>query len=53
MNVHNKLSSTDLLYAKVLFNSKLQNMNKSAAFSWLLNHEPYCYYEDELRKKLL
>ena len=49
MNVHNKLSSTDLLYAKVLFNNKLQNMNK-VLHLWLLNHEPYCYYEDELRK---
>ena len=51
MNKRDKLSDTELLCAKKLFNYQCTKMSKSAAFSWLLSFEPYCYYESQLNKE--
>ena len=39
--------------AKILFQNQMKTDTKSVAFSWLLNFEPYCYCEEELKKELL
>jgi len=31
----------------------MQKETKAVAFSWLLNFEPYCYCEEQLKKELL
>ena len=49
----NKLSETDLEMAKILFQNQMKTETKAVAFSWLLNFEPYCYCEEELKKELL
>ena len=49
----NKLSEIDLEIAKILFQNQMKTDTKAVAFSWLLNFEPYCYCEDELKKELL
>lgn len=49
----NKLSETDLEIAKILFQNRMKTDTKVVAFSWLLNFEPYCYCEKELKKELL
>ena len=49
----NKLSEVDLEMAKILFQNQMKTETKAVAFSWLLNFEPYCYCEDELKKELL
>ena len=49
----NKLSDTDLEIAKILFQNQMKTDTKAVAFSWLLNFEPYCYCEKELKKELL
>ena len=39
---------------RMLFQNKLlKTETKAVAFSWLLNFEPYCYCEEELKKELL
>jgi hypothetical protein len=47
-----KLSEDEIKHAKILFQYQCSLMTKSAAFSWLLNFEPYCYYEMQLNKEL-
>ena len=49
----NKLSETDLEIAKILFQNQMKTETKAVAFSWLLNFEPYCYCEEQLKKELL
>ena len=49
----NKLSETDLEIAKILFQNQMKTDTKAVAFSWLLNFEPYCYCEEQLKKELL
>ena len=49
----NNLSKTDLEIATLLFENKMQKETKAVAFSWLLNFEPYCYCEEQLKKELL
>jgi len=49
----NKLSEVDLEMAKILFQNQMKTETKAVAFSWLLNFEPYCYCEEELKKELL
>ena len=49
----NKLSEIDLEMAKILFQNQMKTETKAVAFSWLLNFEPYCYCEEELKKELL
>jgi hypothetical protein len=53
MLFQNKLSETDLEIAKILFQNQMKTETKAAAFSWLLNFEPYCYCEEQLKKELL
>ena len=53
MLTNNILSKTDLEIAKILFSNQMSSKTKSAAFSWLLNFEPYCYCEEQLKKELL
>jgi hypothetical protein len=53
MLLQNKLSETDLEIAKILFQNQMKTETKAVAFSWLLNFEPYCYWEDQLKKELL
>lgn len=49
----NKLSEADLEIAKILFKNQMKMETKAVAFSWLLNFEPYCYCEEDLKKELL
>ena len=51
--IKNELSEEDLKIAKVIFNNKIKETTKSAAITWLLSYEPYCYCEDQLKKELL
>ena len=53
MLFQNKLSETDLEIAKILFQNQMKTDTKAVAFSWLLNIEPYCYCEEQLKKELL
>ena len=53
MLFQNKLSETDLEIAKILFQNQMKTDTKAVAFSWLLNFEPYCYCEGQLKKELL
>jgi len=46
-----KLTEEEILHAKKIFNYQCTKMTKSAAFSWLLSFEPYCYYESQLNKE--
>lgn len=46
-----KLTEEEMLYAKKIFYFQCTKMTKSAAFSWLLSFEPYCYYESQLNKE--
>lgn len=46
-----KLDEEEMLHAKKIFNFQCTKMTKSAAFSWLLSFEPYCYYESQLNKE--
>ena len=48
-----ELSKSELELASVIFQHQMKTATKTAAFSWLLNFEPYCYCEDQLRKELL
>ena len=47
-----KLSEEEIKHAKILYKYQCTLMTKSAAFSWLLNFEPYCYYEMQLNREL-
>ena len=49
----NELSESDLKIARILFQDQLQKSTKHVAFSWLLNFEPYCYFENQLKRELL
>ena len=53
MITHSELSSIDLDIAKILFQNQMKSMTKFAALSWLLNFEPYCYCEKQLKKEFL
>ena len=53
MSPQNKLSEPDLEIVKILFQNKMKTETKAVAFSWLLNFEPYCYCEQQLKKELL
>ena len=53
MLFQNKLSETDLEIAKILFQNQMKTDTKAVAFSWLLNFEPYCYCDEQLKKELL
>lgn len=47
-----KLSNFELFHAKSLFDLKLQTLSKAKSLDWIMNHEPFCYYEDQLKKYL-
>ena len=51
--IKDKLTQSDIQIAKFVFKNKITQISKSAAFSWLLQREPFCYYEDQLKKELL
>ena len=53
IEIRNKLTEPEIHLADLLFKDKITQMSKSAAFSWLLQHEPYCYYEHQLKEELL
>lgn len=53
MYIQNSLSEIDLKIAKILFQNQLKISTKMVAFSWLLNFEPYCYFEHQLKAELL
>lgn len=53
MPFKNNLSISELELAKKIFNYRLQSDTKTVAFSWLLNFEPYCYFEAQLKEELL
>ncbi len=48
-----ELSKSELELARVIFLHQMKTETKEAAFSWLLNFEPYVHYEDQLKKELL
>jgi hypothetical protein len=48
-----ELSEADLKIAKILFQNQMKIDTKIVAFSWLLNFEPFCYFERQLRQELL
>jgi len=48
-----ELSKEELEIARKIFSYQMKTNNKNVSFSWLLNFEPYCYYEDQLKKELL
>ncbi len=52
-DIKEKLTQSDIEIAKFVFKNKITEMSKSAAFSWLLQHEPFCYYEEQLKEELL
>ena len=52
MLVKSDLSEHYLKAAKLLFQDKLKNSTKAAAFNWLLNFEPYCYHSKKLESYL-
>ena len=53
IDIRNKLTKDEIHLAEILFSEKITQTTKSAAFSWLLQHEPFCYYEEQLKKELL
>jgi hypothetical protein len=53
MLTHSELSKDDLHIAEILFQNQMKSMTKSAALSWLLSFEPYCYCEEQLKKEFL
>ena len=52
-DVKEKLTQSDIEIAKFVFKNKITEMSKSTAFSWLLQHEPFCYYEDQPQKRTI
>lgn len=46
-----RLTQEELLHAKKIFNYQCTKMTKAAAFAWLLDFEPYCYFENQLNKE--
>ena len=46
-----KLTEDEMLHAKKIFNYQCTKMTKSAAYSWLLSFEPYCYSESQLKNE--
>ena len=48
-----ELSKSELELARMIFLQQMKTETKEAAFSWLLNFEPYCYCEGQLGKELL
>jgi hypothetical protein len=48
-----ELLDSDLTIARSLFKEQLKYNTKSVAFSWLMNFEPFCYFESQLKKELL
>ena len=53
MTAQHKLSKEELEMVRKIFQYQMKTETKQSAFSWLLNFEPYCYYEDQLKKELL
>lgn len=53
MMVKQELSLQELEIARIIFQYQMKTDSKSVAFSWLLNFEPYCYCETQLKKELL
>ena len=49
----NGIPESDLEFVKILFQNQMKTETKAVAFSWLLNFEPYFYWEDQLKKELL
>jgi len=52
MLVKNELSQSDIEIAKLLFQEQMKAGTVAYALTWLLNFEPYCYFEDQLKKEL-
>jgi len=53
MTAQHKLSKEELEMVRKIFQYQMKTDTKQSAFSWLLNFEPYCYCEDQLKKELL
>ena len=56
LTVKLELETSTINIDEVEISAERQEMKtdvKEAAFSWLLNFEPYCYCEDQLKKELL
>ena len=48
-----ELADSDLTIARTLFKEQLKYNTKNVAFSWLMNLEPFCYFESQLKEELL
>ena len=53
MLLKQELSKDELEIVRIIFRNKMQTTTKAVAFSWILNFEPYCYFEDQLKNDLL
>ena len=53
MTARPKLSKDELEMVRKIFQYQMRTETKQSAFSWLLNFEPYCYCEEQLKKELL
>jgi hypothetical protein len=53
LNKSDKLSQGDLELAKKIFELKVRNNTKAEAITWLLQHEPFCYYIEQIKEYLL
>ena len=53
MTARHLLSKDELELVKKIFKFKMKTETKQASLSWLLNFEPYCYCEDQIKKELL
>jgi hypothetical protein len=52
LNKSDKLSQGDLDLAKKIFELKVRNNTKADAITWLLQHEPFCYYIEQIKEYL-
>ena len=48
-----EMSDSELELAQIIFNSQRSQTTKQQAFTYILNFEPFCYFENELKKLLL
>ena len=48
----NTLNEFEINCAKNMYQFKCTEVSSAAAFDWLLNFEPYCYFEEILKKEI-
>ena len=48
-----EMSDNEIELAQIIFDSQRSQMTKQQAFTYILNFEPFCYFENQLKKLLL